>query len=73
MSKTIEQLGEEYLANAAQVEQRARELEEQLKQETNETAKYKLRNRINTMQSIVCRLRYTGVKLIHYYDKPDSS
>ncbi|MDO5549410.1 MAG: hypothetical protein Q4F79_13115 [Eubacteriales bacterium] len=73
MSRTIEQLGEEYLANAAEVEQRARELEEQLDMETSETVKYKLRGRINTMHSIVCQLRYTGAKLIHYYDKPDSS
>jgi hypothetical protein len=69
MSKTIEQLGEEYLANAARVEQRAQELEAQLEVETSETAKYKLRGRIKTMHSIVCQLRYTGTKLIHYYDK----
>ena len=67
---SLKELADEYLRNAADMEKRIRELEEQLKHVKRLEARRKLRRRINTLHVMVCESRKTAFHLEHYYDKP---
>ena len=68
---SLKELADEYLRNAADMEKRIHQLEEQLKHVKRLEARRKLRRRINTLQVMVCESRKTAFHLEHYYDKPE--
>ena len=68
---SLKELADEYLQNAADMEKRIRELEEQLKHVKRLEARRKLRRRINILHVMVCESRQTAFHLEHYYDKPE--
>lgn len=67
---SLKELADEYLQNAADMEKRIRELEEQLKHVKRLESQRKLRRRINILHVMVCESRRTAFQLEHYYDKP---
>lgn len=68
---SLKEMADEYLRNAADMEKRIRELEEQLKHVKRLEARRKLRRRINTLHVMVCESRRIAFELEHYYDKPE--
>ena len=68
---SLKELADEYLRNAADMEKRIHQLEEQLKHTKRLETRRKLRRRINTLQFMVCESRKTAFHLEHYYDKPE--
>ena len=68
---SLKELADEYLRNAADMERRIHQLEEQLKHVKRLEARRKLRRRINTLHVMVCESRKTAFHLEHYYDKPE--
>ena len=68
---SLKELADEYLQNAADMEKRIHQLEEQLKHTKRLEARRKLRKRINTLHVMVCESRKTAFHLEHYYDKPE--
>lgn len=66
----LKDLAAEYLQNAAVMEARIRQLEEQAKSAKQLEVRRKLRKRINTLHVMVCESRRTAFQLEHYYDKP---
>lgn len=67
---SLKELADEYLQNAADMEKRIRELEEQLKHTRRLESQRELRRRINTLHVMVCESRRIAFELEHYYDKP---
>lgn len=68
---SLKELADEYLKNAADMEARIRELEDQLKRTKRPETRRKLRRRINTLHVMVCESRRIAFQLEHYYDKPE--
>lgn len=68
---SLKELADEYLRNAADMENRIRELESQLKHTRRLESQRKLRRRINALHVMVCESRKTAFHLEHYYDKPE--
>lgn len=68
---SLKELADEYLRNAADMEKRIHQLEEQLKHTRRLESQRKLRKRINTLHVIVCESRRIAFELEHYYDKPE--
>lgn len=68
---SLKELADEYLRNAADMENRIRELESQLKHTRQLESQRKLRRRINVLHVMVCESRRIAFELEHYYDKPE--
>lgn len=68
---SLKEMADEYLRNAADMEKRIHQLEEQLKHTRRLESQRKLRKRINTLHVIVCESRRIAFELEHYYDKPE--
>lgn len=68
---SLKEMADEYLRNAADMEKRIRELEEQLNHVKRLESQLKLRKRINTLHVMVCESRRIAFELEHYYDKPE--
>ena len=68
---SLKELADEYLQNAADMEKRIHQLEEQLKHTRRLESQRKLRRRINILHVMVCESRKTAFHLEHYYDKPE--
>lgn len=68
---SLKEMADEYLRNAADMEKRIHQLEEQLKHTKRLETRRKLRRRINTLHVMVCESRKTAFHLEHYYDKTE--
>lgn len=68
---SLKEMADEYLRNAADMENRIRELESQLKHTRRLESQRKLRRRINALHVMVCESRRIAFELEHYYDKPE--
>ena len=68
---SLKEMADEYLRNAADMEKRIHQLEEQLKRTRRLESQRKLRRRINILHVIVCESRRIAFELEHYYDKPE--
>ena len=67
---SLKEMADEYLRNAADMEKRIHQLEEQLKHTRRLESQRKLRKRINALHVMVCESRQIAFELEHYYDKP---
>ena len=68
---SLKELAQEYLQNAAQMEERIQQLESQISRTKSSEACRTLRVRIDTLYVLVNENRRTAFHLEHYYDKPE--
>lgn len=68
---SLKELAQEYLQNAARMEERIQQLESQISRTKSSEACRKLRVRIDTLYVLVNESRRTAFHLEYYYDKPE--